>query len=71
MVLVRLATQDTSSEMEIKMYRCDGCGEEYDPNELTELEWFQGIPARSLCNKCLAHLFVRKEKRNEKDLLKV
>lgn len=53
------------------MYRCDECGEECDPNELTELEWFQGIPARSLCSKCLANLFVRKEKKNEKDLLKV
>ena len=71
MALVRLATQDTSLGTEAKMYRCDGCGEGCDPNELTELEFFQGIPARSLCSKCLANLFVRKEKKNEKDLLKV
>lgn len=48
------------------MYRCDGCGEECDANELTELELFQGIPAQSLCSKCLANLFVRKERPKEK-----
>ena len=65
MVLVRLATQDTSSEMELKMYRCDECGEEWDANELTELEFFQGVPQQNLCSQCLANIFVRKEKRNE------
>lgn len=48
------------------MYRCDGCGEECDANELIELELFQGIPARNLCSKCLANLFVKKEERNER-----
>lgn len=41
------------------MYKCDDCGEECDPNELTELEFFRGIPAQSLCSKCLANIFVK------------
>ena len=48
------------------MYRCDGCGEICEENELTELEFFQGIPLQNLCSKCLANIFAKKEKRNEK-----
>lgn len=43
------------------MYRCDGCGEECEENELTELEFFQGIPMQNLCSECLAKIFVKKK----------
>ena len=43
------------------MYRCDGCGEQYEENELTELEFFQGIQLQSLCRRCLGIIFVKRE----------
>jgi hypothetical protein len=45
------------------VYRCDGCGEQCEENELTELEFFQGIPMQNLCSKCMANIFVKKEKK--------
>lgn len=45
------------------MYRCDGCGEVCEENELTELEFFQGIPMQNLCSDCLARIFVKKEEK--------
>jgi DNA-directed RNA polymerase subunit RPC12/RpoP len=51
---------------EVTVYRCDGCGEQCDENELTELEFFQGIPIQNLCSKCMANIFVKGRKRNEK-----
>ena len=47
----------------LQMYRCDGCGEVYEENELTELEFFQGIPMQNLCSDCLAKIFVKKEEK--------
>ena len=49
--------------MEVTVYRCDGCGEQCDENELIELEFFQGIPMQNLCSECLANIFVKKEKK--------
>ena len=48
---------------EVTVYRCDGCGEQCDENELIELEFFQGIPMQNLCSKCLAKMFVKKEEK--------
>ena len=48
---------------EVTVYRCDGCGEQCEENELTELEFFQDIPKQNLCSKCLANIFVKKEKK--------
>lgn len=48
---------------EVTVYRCDGCGEVCEENELTELEFFQGVPTQNLCSKCLANIFVKKEKK--------
>ena len=45
------------------MYKCDDCGEQRDENELTELEFFQGIPMQNLCSNCLAKIFVKKEEK--------
>ena len=45
------------------MYRCDGCGEKFEENELTELEFFQGVPMQNLCNECLSKIFVKKEEK--------
>ena len=47
----------------LQMYRCDGCGEACEEDELTELEFFQGIPMQNLCSKCLANIFVKKEEK--------
>lgn len=46
---------------EVIVYRCDGCGEVCDENELTELEFFQSVPMQNLCSDCLAKIFVKKE----------
>lgn len=46
---------------EVIVYRCDGCGEACEENELTELEFFQGVPMQNLCSDCLAKIFVKKE----------
>lgn len=48
---------------EVTVYRCDGCGEPCEENELTELEFFQCVPMQNLCSKCLANIFVKKEKK--------
>ena len=47
------------------MYRCDGCGEVCDEDELTELEYFQGIQLQSLCSRCLGMIFVKRRNRND------
>ena len=47
----------------LQMYRCDGCGEQCDEDELIELEFFKGIPLQNLCSKCLAKIFVKKEEK--------
>ena len=47
----------------LQVHRCDGCGEPCEENELTELEFFQGVPMQNLCSKCLANIFVKKEKK--------
>lgn len=47
------------------MHRCDGCGRQFEEDELTELEYFQGIPLQSLCCECLAKIFVKRRKQNE------
>lgn len=52
-----------SSIRRLQVYRCDGCGEQCEENELTELEFFQGMPMQNLCNKCMANIFVKKEKK--------
>ena len=49
------------------MYRCDGCGEQCDENELIELEFFKGIPLQNLCSKCLAKIFVKNEEKKNID----
>ena len=46
-----------------QMYRCDGCGRQFEEDELTELEFFQGVPMQNLCSKCLAKIFVKKEEK--------
>lgn len=50
------------------MPRCDGCGRQFEEDELTELEFFQGVPMQNLCSECLSKIFIKKEekKRNEK-----
>ena len=45
------------------MHRCDVCGRQFEEDELTELEFFQGIPLQNLCSKCLANIFVKKEEK--------
>ena len=45
------------------MHRCDGCGRQFEEDELTELEFFQGVPMQNLCSKCLAKIFVKKEEK--------
>ena len=47
----------------MRMHRCDKCGRQFDEDELTELEHFQGIPLQNLCSKCLAKIFVKKEEK--------
>ena len=47
------------------MQRCDGCGRQFEEDELTELEHFQGIPLQNLCSKCLERIFVKRRKQNE------
>ena len=46
-----------------QMYRCNGCGRQFEEDELTELEFFQGVPMQNLCSKCLAKIFVKKEEK--------
>ena len=48
------------------MHRCDGCGRQFEEDELTELEYFQGIPLQSLCGRCLGRIFVNRRNQNEK-----
>ena len=43
------------------MQRCDGCGRQFEEDELTELERFQGIPLQNLCSKCLERIFVERD----------
>ena len=52
-----------SMPREVTVYRCDECGEVCEENELTELEFFQGVPMQNLCSECLANIFVKKEKK--------
>ena len=52
--------------MVLQMYRCDGCGEVCEENELTELEYFQGIQLQNLCSRCLGIIFVKRRNQNEK-----
>lgn len=47
------------------MHRCDGCGEVFEEDELTELEHFQGIPLQSLCSRCLGIIFVKRRNKND------
>lgn len=49
----------------LEMYRCDGCGEIFEENELTELEFFQGVPMQSLCSRCLGMIFVKGGTKND------
>ena len=49
--------------MEVTVYRCDGCGRQFEEDELTELEFFQGVPMRNLCSECLAKIFVKNEEK--------
>ena len=42
------------------MQRCDWCGRQFEEDELTELEHFQGIPLQNLCSKCLERIFVER-----------
>ena len=48
------------------MHRCDGCWRQFEEDELTELEYFQGIPLQSLCSRCLGMIFVNRRNQNEK-----
>ena len=48
------------------MHRCDECGIQFEEDELTELEYFQGIPLQSLCSRCLGRIFVNRGNQNEK-----
>ena len=48
------------------MYRCDVCGRQFEEDELTELEYFQGIQLQSLCSRCLGRIFVNRRNKNEK-----
>ena len=45
------------------MHRCDWCGRQFEEDELTELEFFQGVPMQNLCSECLAKIFVKKEEK--------
>ena len=56
-----MALQSTLGRLQ--MYRCDGCGEVCEENELTELEFFQCVPMQNLCSDCLAKIFVKKEEK--------
>ena len=56
-----MALQSTLGRL--RMYRCDGCGEQCEENELTELEFFQGVPMQNLCSYCLAKIFVKEEEK--------
>ena len=47
----------------LQMHRCDGCGRQFEEDELTELECFQGVPMQNLCSECLSKIFVKKEKK--------
>ena len=44
----------------LRIYRCDRCERQFDEDELTELENFQGIPIQNLCSKCLGRIFVER-----------
>ena len=49
-----------------QMHRCDGCGRQFEEDELTELEFFQGVPMQNLCSECQSKIFVKKEKKKKK-----
>ena len=44
-----------------RVHRCDKCGRQFDEDELTELEHFQGIHLQNLCSKCLGRIFVERD----------
>ena len=45
----------------LRVHRCDKCERQFDEDELTELEHFQGIHLQNLCSKCLGRIFVERD----------